>query len=64
MIKNIPEDIMKITFLGAGSTVFVKNVIGDTLMTPVFSECEVALYDIDGDRLEESRVVVDALNKK
>jgi len=55
---------MKITFLGAGSTVFVKNVIGDTLMTPTLSDCEVALYDIDGDRLEESRIVVDALNKK
>ncbi len=55
---------MKITFLGAGSTVFVKNVIGDTLMTPALSDCEVALYDIDGDRLEESRIVVEALNKK
>ena len=55
---------MKITFLGAGSTVFVKNVIGDTLMTPVLCEAEIALYDIDGDRLEESRIVVEALNKK
>lgn len=55
---------MKITFLGAGSTVFVKNVIGDTLMTPALCDCEIALYDIDADRLEESRIVVEALNKK
>ena len=55
---------MKITFMGAGSTVFVKNVVGDTLMTESLSDCEVALYDIDGDRLSESLVVVEALNKK
>ncbi len=55
---------MKITFLGAGSTVFVKNVIGDTLLTEALSDCEIALYDIDGERLEESRIVVEALNKK
>ena len=55
---------MKITFMGAGSTVFCKNVLGDVLLTPALRECEIALYDIDGDRLEESFVVVDALNKK
>ena len=55
---------MKITFLGAGSTVFVKNVIGDVLLTPALRECEIALYDIDGDRAEESRLVVEALNEK
>lgn len=56
---------MKITFLGAGSTVFLQNVIGDTLLTPVLSEnLQIALYDIDADRLEESCVVVNNLNKK
>lgn len=57
---------MKITFMGAGSTVFVKNVIGDTFLTPTLTEhgIEVALYDIDRDRLEESFLVVDMLNKK
>ncbi len=55
---------MKITFMGAGSTVFCKNVLGDVLLTPALRECEIALYDIDGDRLEESFVVVEALNKK
>ena len=55
---------MKITFMGAGSTVFAKNVLGDTLLTPALCECEIALYDIDSDRLEESFIVIDALNKK
>ena len=56
--------MLKITFMGAGSTVFVKNVIGDTLLTEALRNCEIALYDIDGDRLEESALVVNALNKK
>ncbi|MBQ4082271.1 MAG: alpha-glucosidase/alpha-galactosidase, partial [Clostridia bacterium] len=55
---------MKITFMGAGSTVFVKNVLGDTLLTPALQECEIALYDIDGTRLEESFLVVEALNRR
>ena len=55
---------MKITFIGAGSTVFVKNVLGDTLLTPALQECEIALYDIDGARLEESYLVVEALNRR
>ena len=55
---------MKITIMGAGSTVFTKNLIGDVLLTPSLRECEIALYDIDGERLEESRIVVDALNSK
>ena len=55
---------MKITFLGAGSTVFCKNVLGDVLLTEALRECEIALYDIDKNRLEESYVVVDCLNKK
>ena len=55
---------MKITFLGAGSTIFVKNVIGDSLLCESISDCEIALYDIDGDRLVESKLIVDSLNKK
>lgn len=55
---------MKITFMGAGSTVFVKRVIGDVFLSPTISDCEVALYDIDPARLEESYLVVSALNNK
>ena len=55
---------MKITFLGAGSTIFAKNVLGEVLLTPSISECEIALYDIDSARLDESFAVIDAINKK
>jgi alpha-galactosidase len=56
---------MKITFMGAGSTVFAKNVLGDTLLTPALNEnLEIALYDIDKNRLDESFIVIDLLNKK
>jgi len=53
---------MKITFMGAGSTVFAKNVLGDVLCTEDLQECDIALYDIDGGRLEESYIMVTALN--
>ena len=55
--------MVKITFMGAGSTVFAKNVLGDTMMADCFHEIEIALYDIDGERLEESFVLIEALNK-
>lgn len=55
---------MKITFMGAGSTVFCKNVLGDTLLTDSLRDCEIALYDIDGERLNESYLVITALNRK
>ena len=54
---------MKITFMGAGSTAFAKNVLGDVLVTEALRECEIALYDIDGERLEQSYLMVNTLNK-
>ena len=54
---------MKITFMGAGSTVFAKNVLGDTMLCPLFSDTEIALYDIDGVRLNESFTLIEALNR-
>ena len=53
----------KITFMGAGSTVFAKNVIGDSMMSEALRDFEFALYDIDAERLEESYIMVNALNK-
>ena len=53
----------KITFMGAGSTVFAKNVLGDSMMTPALAESTIALYDIDADRLNESRLMLDTINK-
>ena len=54
---------MKITFMGAGSSVFSKNVLGDTMLTDIFHDVEIALYDIDGQRLEESYLLITAMNR-
>lgn len=54
---------MKLTFMGAGSTVFLKNVIGDTMMCDAFHDVEISLYDIDATRLEESYILIDTMNK-
>lgn len=54
---------MKITFMGAGSTVFARKVIGDCMCSEVLRDSEFALYDIDGVRLEESRVILEAMRQ-
>lgn len=53
----------KITFTGAGSSVFAKNVLGDSILTPALAESTIALYDIDPVRLEESRAMLEAINR-
>ena len=55
---------MKITFIGAGSTVFCKNVLGDCLLAENLPEFEIALLDIDNVRLEESYALICALRDK
>lgn len=52
----------KITFLGAGSTVFAKNILGDTLLTESLRDSHIALYDIDPERLSDSKRMMDNLN--
>ena len=52
---------MKITFIGAGSTVFARNVIGDCMCSEVLRDSVFALYDIDRARLEESRTILEAM---
>ena len=54
---------MKITFMGAGSTVFARNVIGDCLCSEALRDSVFALYDIDGQRLEESRTILEAMRQ-
>ena len=54
---------MKITFMGAGSTIFARNVIGDCMCTPALCESEFALYDIDEKRLKESEIILSAINR-
>jgi alpha-galactosidase len=54
---------MKIAFMGAGSTVFARNVLGDGMCSPALRDSEIALYDIDGERLEQSEAILGAINR-
>jgi alpha-galactosidase len=54
---------MKITFVGAGSTVFARNVIGDCILTPELGDFDVCLFDIDSKRLDESYQILSNINK-
>jgi len=47
----------KITFLGAGSTVFAKNLMGDILSFPELANSTISLHDIDPERLRTSEIV-------
>ena len=55
---------MKITFMGAGSTIFARNVIGDCMCVESLRDSVFALYDIDASRMEESRVILEAMRKE
>jgi alpha-galactosidase len=52
---------MKITLIGAGSTIFMKNIVGDLLHYPALCDADIALVDIDPTRLEESRTVAEKM---
>lgn len=47
----------KITFIGAGSTVFAKNLLGDILGFPELADSDISLFDIDENRLKTSNIV-------
>jgi alpha-galactosidase len=47
----------KITFIGAGSTVFAKNLLGDILGFPELAESHIVLHDIDEERMRTSEIV-------
>ena len=53
----------KITFLGAGSSVFAKNVLGDAMMSEALEDAHISLHDIDPVRLEDSKRMLDNINK-
>src|SRR5579859_5754548 len=54
----------KITFIGAGSVVFTRNLCSDILLTPALQDSTITLMDIDATRLERSRKLVQALIDK
>ncbi|EEE35597.1 alpha-galactosidase (melibiase) protein [Rhodobacteraceae bacterium KLH11] len=51
----------KIAFIGAGSTIFMQNIMGDSLLTPALADSHFALMDIDPQRLAESETVARAM---
>ena len=55
--------MLKITFIGAGSTIFARNVLGDCMTAEALRECNIALYDIDAERLRESETILQAINR-
>lgn len=55
--------MIKITFMGAGSSVFARKVLGDVMCTPALRECEIALYDIDGSRLNITLELLNGINR-
>ena len=53
----------KITFIGAGSTVFAKNLLGDILSFPELADSTITLMDIDEARLNTTRLVAERIAK-
>ena len=54
----------KITFIGAGSTVFAKNLMGDILQYPELSGATISLHDINEERLKTSEIVAHKIADK
>jgi alpha-galactosidase len=54
----------KITFIGAGSVVFTRNLCSDILLAPSLQESTIALMDIDPERLAQARDLVQAIEIK
>lgn len=59
--KDTEMNSPKITFIGAGSTIFVKNILGDVFHREALKDAHIALMDIDEVRLEESHFVISKL---
>jgi alpha-galactosidase len=53
----------RIALVGAGSTVFAKNLVGDILSYPELQDATIALFDIDPERLKTSEIVTRKLNE-
>src|SRR5580700_10160546 len=51
----------KITLIGAGSLVFTRNLCSDILLVPCLQDCTISLMDIDSQRLEQSRQIVQSI---
>ena len=52
---------VKLAFIGAGSTIFMKNIVGDMLHFDSLKDAHISLMDIDAQRLAESEMVVNKM---
>jgi len=55
--------VSKITFLGAGSSIFAKNVLGDCMRVEALQDFEISLFDIDHERLQDSEKMLNNIKK-
>ena len=53
----------RICFIGAGSTVFAQNILGDVLSNPELADSDIALFDIDAERLSTSEIMARRIGK-
>lgn len=51
----------KIAFIGAGSVVFTRNLVRDVLSFPAFSDCTIALMDINADNLALAKAATEKI---
>lgn len=54
----------KITFIGAGSTVFAQNLLGDILSFPELANATISLHDIDEERLRTTEIVAQKIAQR
>ncbi len=54
----------KITFIGAGSVVFTYHLLGDIFSFPELTECDIALMDIDPERLRIAEIMAHKVAEK
>src|SRR5581483_10974025 len=51
------QGMTRVTFVGAGSVVFTKNLLGDLLAVPALADLEIVLHDIDPERLRAAEAM-------
>jgi alpha-galactosidase len=56
--------MVKLCLIGAGSTEFTKRIVTDLLLMPEFRSMELALMDIDAERLRVSDLIVRAVARE
>lgn len=64
MCESVKNRKVKIVFLGAGSTIFAKKVLLDCMVALEGYEVTIALYDINQERLNITRTVLERWNQK